>query len=144
MAIIALQCPKATAVQISNAFEVSLLDTLQTLRLWKEGKIKPDMDMDTYPYKDIFSKELPSIREQKPSPQPKQGRNKIITAYMQVPVDTRVDAIKFCEQHNISIHVLRQPKRFLEHVSNEIRQQVGSVIVRKDKESGRLMVHREL
>jgi len=68
----------------------------------------------------------------------KRGRkgDKITKAFEAIP-EIPVDAETFAETHSVSLAVLRQSKRFDKTNIN------GSVKVKKDKESGKLMIWRE-
>lgn len=141
-AIVQMVKPNATTVEISIVFGVPLLEAVRAVKNFKEGKLRPDLDMDTYPYKDIFGNiEIPAVHETKPA---KPTRNKIVTAFMRIPVGIRTNAAEFCSENGISIHCLRQSKRFLEHVPEDIKRQIGTIIVRTNKDTKELLVWREL
>jgi hypothetical protein len=74
----------------------------------------------------------------------KRGRkgNRIVTALAAVPT-TQMSAEEFSKQHNVSITVLRQSKRFLEALPAEQRAEIGKINVRQDKDSRTLMIWRE-
>ena len=75
----------------------------------------------------------------KPKKEPKKrGRkgDKIKNAFGVIPT-TPVDAEAFIAEHNISLNVLRQAKRF------DTSGLTGAVHVRKDKDTGTLMVWRD-
>jgi len=69
----------------------------------------------------------------------KRGRkgNNIVTAFANVP-PTPTNAEKFAEEYKVSMAVLRQSKRF------DTAGLSGAIRVKKDKESGKLMIWREL
>ena len=70
-----------------------------------------------------------------PKKRGRQGSN-VINAFQAVPTTpTPVEA--FSAQYNVSIHCLRQAKRFDQTGLN------GAVRVKKDKETGMLMIWRE-
>ena len=72
------------------------------------------------------------------------GRScRIITAFHQVP-EVPTPALAFCEQHNISIHVARQSKRFLEKQPADVIAQIGTIHVRQQRETKCLMIWREI
>lgn len=68
----------------------------------------------------------------------KRGRNgdKIVNAFRAIPHDKPTDAEKFAKQHQVSIAVLRQSKRF-DRVGG------GIVHVKKDKATKTLMIWRD-
>ena len=68
----------------------------------------------------------------------KRGRNgdKIVNAFRAIPHDSPTDAEQFANQHNVSIAVLRQSKRF-DKVGG------GVVHVKKDKGTKTLMIWRD-
>jgi len=76
------------------------------------------------------TKKVPTVK--------KRGRNgdKIVNAFRAIPHDSPTDAEKFAKQHNVSIAVLRQSKRF-DKVGG------GVVHVKKDKSSKTLMIWRD-
>lgn len=73
----------------------------------------------------------------------KRGRkgNKIQLALAAVPT-TPVSAEQFSKEHNVSIAVLRQAKRFLAEMPAEVQAQIGNVCVRQDA-TKQLMIWRE-
>ena len=75
----------------------------------------------------------------KPIKSPKQrGRkgNNVATAFCAIP-PTAVSLEAFSLQYNVSMHVLRQAKRF------DTSGTTGKVRCKKDKETGTLMIWRE-
>lgn len=74
----------------------------------------------------------------------KRGRkgDKIANALSAVPT-TQVPAEEFSKQHNVSLAVLRQSKRFLDQMSPEQRAAIGKINVRQDKATHTLMIWRE-
>jgi len=68
----------------------------------------------------------------------KRGRkgNKIATAFAAIP-STPVAVVDFAKEHNVSVPVLRQSRRF------DSSDAVGKVMVRKDKVTGVLNIWRE-
>lgn len=75
----------------------------------------------------------------------KRGRkgDRIATALASVPT-TQVSAEQFSKEHNVSIAVLRQAKRFLSQMPAEQQAQIGTVCVRQDKATKQLMIWREV
>lgn len=74
----------------------------------------------------------------------KRGRkgDKIAKALQSVP-QTPVPVAEFVKQHNISLAVLRQSKRFLATLSPDVAKTIGKINVRQDKTSKQLMIWRE-
>lgn len=81
----------------------------------------------------------PETATKKPLPKQKRGRkgNRIENAFAAIPA-TPMSVMAFIEQHAVSLAVLRQSKRFDKH------PELGNVKVKKDKDTGELMVWREI
>lgn len=73
----------------------------------------------------------------------KRGRkgNRIELAFRSI-TETPVPVEMFMKQHNVSLAVLRQSKRFIETLSPEVATEIGTINVRQDKTSKKLMVWR--
>lgn len=95
----------------------------------------PRLSVDMKPSSDTAEKKLPQKRGRK--------GDKISQALLAIPT-TRVDAEQFVQQHNVSINVLKQAKRFVENLDPTVRENFGTVFVRQDKLTKRLMIWREL
>ncbi|MCK9369707.1 hypothetical protein M0R04_07345 [Candidatus Dojkabacteria bacterium] len=74
----------------------------------------------------------------------KRGRkgDKITQALFQV-TEIPEPALEFAQQHNVSLAVLKQAKRFIATMSEYDRGLIGKVIVKQDKETKIQMVWRE-
>jgi hypothetical protein len=150
-----IEAYKPTDDQAIRVFGVSSEQFNTVKRLNKEGVFKPDVSFDVRPYEHFFSDKNPvttivtSPTTSKPTiatftrdtlqsiGEKKRGRpgTKITTAFKNVPT-TPVPVDEFARQHNVSIAVLRQSKRF------DTNGQ-GKVHVRK-RDSGELMIWREV
>jgi len=75
----------------------------------------------------------------------KRGRkgDKIQRALLAVPT-TPISVDQFCQDHSVSIAVLRQSRRFIKKMDKVVRDQIGEVKVRQDKTSKQLMIWREV
>ena len=126
-------------------------DTLETARELKaNGTIVPCTDIDFSQYDSLLGVKKPAATDTstsankpatatKPTRTPKKrGRkgSKIANAFAAIPAEP-TDATAFISEHNISMAVLRQAKRF------DRTGLDGAVHVRKDKESGNLVVWRD-
>ena len=126
-------------------------DTLETARELKDnGTITVATDIDFSQYDSVLGVKKPSGTDTstttakpatatKPTRTPKKRGRKgsnIVNAFGAIPV-TPTDAEAFITEHNISMAVLRQAKRFDKSGLD------GAVHVRKDKESGNLVVWRD-
>ena len=137
----------ATAVK-TFGFAADALATAYELKA--VGTITPSTDIDFSQYDSVLGVKKPATEATststakpatatKPTRTPKKrGRkgDKIKNAFAAIPV-TPINADAFITEHNISMAVLRQAKRF-DHTGI-----VGGVHVRKDKESGELVVWRD-
>lgn len=146
------------------------LDTARTLRA--AGSMRASRNMDVSKYGDIFSAPtgtfptngesqttirnarnlggttthaMPETASRRIKPPQKRGRkgDKITRALQAVPL-TRVSVEEFMAQHDVSLAVLRQSKRFIEKLDAETQTQIGKINVRQDKESKTLMIWREM
>lgn len=74
----------------------------------------------------------------------KRGRkgDKILKALTSVPT-TQVPVDQFIQQHDVSLAVLRQAKRFVASLDPAQAQQIGRINVRQDKTTKQLMIWRE-
>lgn len=158
---------RPTDPQICSAFGLSL-DELNTARsLLGAGSlfVSKKLKLDTYP--NIFTEEAiasPTIsvarttvgpgatkhqmpetagrRHREPQKRGRKG-SKISNALMAVPME-RMPVDDFIRQHDVSLAVLRQSRRFIETLPDDVRNSFGTVHVRQDKTSKTLMIWREL
>lgn len=74
----------------------------------------------------------------------KRGRkgDKILKALTSVP-KTQMPVDQFIQQHDVSLAVLRQAKRFVASLDPTQAQQIGRINVRQDKTTKKLMIWRE-
>lgn len=85
--------------------------------------------------------ETASKRVREPQKRGRKG-NKIATALAAVPTtQTPVDV--FTQQHDVSVAVLRQSKRFIERLPVEVQRQIGRINVRQDPTTRKLMIWRD-
>ena len=144
-----------TDAQATSAFAVSQ-DELNTARtMEKDGVFTPPADIDFSQYetelKSLEGIKKPTTKTTAPTPAEKpitatkpkkeakkRGRkgDKIVKAFQAVP-STAVNAEEFAKQHNVSMAVLRQAKRF------DTTGLPGAVKVKKDRTAGVLMIWRE-
>lgn len=106
--------------------------------------VKPTMSAVTTKQGNATSYAKPETASRKAKEPQKRGRkgDKIATALSAVPME-RTNAEEFAKQHNVSIAVLRQSKRFLEQMTPEQRAAIGTICVRQDKDTRTLMIWRE-
>jgi hypothetical protein len=115
----------------------------------KFAGIFPDIDdnMDTQPiiqHDPVISNRPETYTKKVIIKEPqKRGRkgSKIVQALFAVP-NIPVSAKWFSEEHDISLAVLRQSKRFTEHLSPEDTKKIGKICVKQNKEKI-LMIWRE-
>jgi hypothetical protein len=86
----------------------------------------------------------PESATKRPKEPQKRGRkgDKIARALASVPT-SQVPVDQFIRQHDVSLAVLRQSKRFLDALPVEQRRAIGKINVRQDKSSKVLMIWRE-
>lgn len=152
---------------ICSALGVST-DELQTARdLENAGTFMPTPDLDVDAYSKLFgdssivapkteaktesfvkptstgSGQPPATATKKVATPKKRGRkgDKIEKAFLSIPT-TPVSAEQYAQDNGISLHVLRQVKRFTEK-KPEVFKELGNVHVKKDKKSKTLMVWQE-
>lgn len=141
-----------------KAFKVSL-DELKTAKnLRQNGLFNQNPKFNSSKYGDIFVNagnedstisvhQYPQTATKKTAksiPNQKRGRkgNKIITALISVPNEP-VSAEIFSANHNISIAVLRQAKRFTTKLDQQSINAIGKICVKTDKTTKQLMIWRE-
>lgn len=153
-----------TDEQICKVFNLSE-DELSTARqLRQSGTFVPSQTLDVSKYSNLFTAASPiastptaktatATVHTKPqtatkkavmkTPQ-KRGRkgDKIVKAFMAVPT-TPVSVEEFMKQHNVSLAVLRQSKRFIQKMDQTTAQMIGRVNVKQDKSTKQLMIWRE-
>jgi len=141
-----------------KAFKVSL-DELKTAKnLRQNGLFNQNPKFNSSKYGDIFvnaEKENSTIsihqypqtatkRTVQVIPNQKRGRkgDKILNALRSVPNEP-VTAESFSINHNISIAVLRQAKRFTTNLDQASISAIGKICVKTDKTTKQLMIWRE-
>lgn len=148
--------------QATDVFGVSQ-DELDTARdMFRAGSLRPSTDLDVEQYGEQLSALLDTIlNEPTPVPEPtdapvsavekpvtaskprrepkKRGRKgtKISDAFANVPSEP-VELEKFATENSVSVAVLRQSKRF------DKTGLPGNIRIRKNKETGVLMISREV
>lgn len=156
---------KPSPVAICAAFKLSPaeLKTAQSLR--DAGTFIPNRNLDVTKYSDIFKADVEEIlpttnktvtatvhsfpetatKKQVIKVPQKRGRkgNKIVDALLAVPT-TPVSVESFTQEHDISVAVLRQAKRFIENMTPEQQTQVGNVYVKQNKDTKTLMIWKEV
>jgi hypothetical protein len=147
---------KPSSDTICKTFRISVdeLQTAQNLR--SSGKfVNPKQSTAVVKYGNIFNTvdndnlsihELPQTATKRTihtTPR-KRGRKgtKIISALRLVP-ETPVLVDDFSKQHDISVAVLRQAKRFISALPVEESSEFGSIIVKQDKQTKQLMIWKE-
>ena len=156
-----------TTAAICVAFNLSPQELSTAIRLREAGTFIPNSKLDVSKFAGIFPEiseellELPisqlkisttTIHSRPESatkkiivkqPQ-KRGRkgDKIAQALFAV-TNTPTPVDQFTREHNISLAVLRQSKRFTEHMSETDIQRIGKINVKQDKSSKVLMIWRE-
>lgn len=158
-----------TDVQIRQAFGLSQ-DELDTARsLLAAGSFRVTKNLDTSKYPNVFDAETlatsttpsvgavqrlgqratvhtrPETAQRRSYVPQKRGRkgNKISNALLSVPT-TRIPVEDFIRDHDVSLAVLRQSRRFIERLEPETRASIGVVHVRQDKVSKKLYIWREM
>lgn len=156
-----------TNAAVCAVFNLSTQELATAVKLRDAGTFAPNKKLDTTKFANIF----PDITDQdtmivtsnvkvgtatvhsRPEtatkrstikiPQ-KRGRkgDKISTALFAV-TNTPIPIEQFTHDHNISLAVLRQSKRFTEHMTTEDIQRIGKINVKQDKNSKVLMIWRE-
>jgi hypothetical protein len=160
-----------TDTQVCSVFGVTQgeLDTARTLRT--SGTFAPNPTLDVGKYSSYFKTPgasaptqtvhatpsalkatskvtttvhtKPETATKKAKVPQKRGRkgNRIELAFRSV-TETPVPVETFMKQHNVSLAVLRQSKRFIEGFGPTIATQIGIIDVRQDKTTKQLMVSR--
>ena len=105
------------------------------------GTVRPTPKTEDVPTSTVMPTVLPAppVTATKPIKQPKKrGRkgSKIVDAFAAIPVEP-TNADEFAQQHNVSMAVLKQSKRF------DKTGLGGNVRVKKDRQAGIMMVWRE-
>jgi hypothetical protein len=150
---------KPTDEQICTAFHLSADELSVARQLRDQGTFIASQNFDVQKYQNLFT---PSASQTKSTatihtkpetatkksvikvPQ-KRGRkgNKIQAAFLAIPT-TPMSVESFIKDHNVSVAVLRQSKRFIQSMEPTIQQQIGKINVRLDKESKKLMIWKEV
>lgn len=76
-------------------------------------------------------------------PQKRGRKGDKISRALQAVTTTPVAVDSFIKQYGVSLAVLRQSKRFLEKMDNNVAKKIGKINVRQDKNSKQLMIWRE-
>jgi hypothetical protein len=155
-----------TDTQIQDAFNVTQdeLDTARSLR--NSGTFAPNKHLDVSKYGRYFktsgtSAPTQTVHAGKPTstkssitvhakpetaskkakvPQ-KRGRKGIkISMAFQAITETPVPVDTFMKQHDVSLAVLRQSKRFIKDLDPTVAATIGTINVRQDKTTKKLMV----
>lgn len=157
---------KPSQVAICAAFRLSPAELKTAMSLREAGTFAANPNLDVTKYTDIFQigddvtpsnttmkavtatvhsfPETASKRVVVKTPQ-KRGRkgNKIADALLAVPT-TPVAVDLFTQEHDVSVAVLRQAKRFIEKMTPEQATQVGNIIVKQNKDTKTLMIWKEV
>lgn len=154
---------KPTDEQVCNAFGLSQ-DELDTARaLLDAGTLLVKRGMDLSNVENIFTAvesevgiaqraataatryAMPETASRPVRAPAKRGRKgtKITDALLAVPL-VSIPVDDFVAQHGVSIAVLRQSRRFAAGLPDDVRQSFGTVHVRQDKATKRLMIWREV
>jgi hypothetical protein len=148
---------KPTDEQVCATFGLSQ-DELDTARVMASaGAFRANANFDFSRYPNVFTAPLmtnpttassfqkPESASKRPKVPQKRGRkgDKIITAFQAVPT-TQVPIDDFIQEHGVSLAVLRQSKRFLGKLDQEMAAKIGKINVRQDKATKRLMIWREV
>lgn len=161
---------KPTDAQICVAFGLSQdeLDTARTLR--QAGSFRASPNLDVAKYANVFTGDtvqvatavntstsfgktkpgsatthtMPETASKRIRPPQKRGRkgDKISRALMAVPT-TQTPVETFMAEHDVSLAVLRQSKRFIEKLDADVQATIGQINVRQDKATKTLMIWRE-
>ena len=148
---------KPTDETICRTFKITLAEWITAKQLWQLGVFQSNPKINIKQYEGIFNvqpiiplttteTDLPETATKRSVAHPhKRGRksNKIITAFLAVPEDP-IDIIEFAAQYNVSVAVLKQSKRFLTNVDDDTKQQIGTINIRKNKETKQLMIWKTL
>lgn len=143
--------------QICKSFQVTQneLDTARKMR--SAGTFSTSKNLDVSKYSNFFvpvdstkplgdnttthiRPESASKKETSPQKRGRKGNNiqAALNAVPAIPVDVNL----FMQQHNVSLAVLRQSKRFLEKMDATMSKKIGHVNVKKDKTTKSLMIWR--
>lgn len=140
---------------ICRSFHVTQ-DELDTARKMRDvGTFSTSKNLDLSKYTNFFVAEtikasdnatvhaLPESATKKFKSPQKRGRKgtTIQTAFSAVPT-APVEVSAFMQQHNISLAVLRQSKRFLGKMDADMSKKIGHINVKKDKTTKALMIWR--
>lgn len=154
---------KPSDAVICNIFNLNYMELQTANKLREAGTFAPNQHLDTSKFVGFFPDiddniDVQPIIQNNPminnrpetytkkvivkEPQ-KRGRkgSKIVQALFAVP-NIPVSAKWFSEEHDISLAVLRQSKRFTEHLSPEDIKKIGKICVKQNKEKI-LMIWRE-
>lgn len=95
--------------------------------------------------KHVISPPESASKREYPTHRSRRGRksNKIINALLSAPT-TPVPVEAFMAEHDVSLPVLRQAKRFAEAADPETAAKIGTVRVRQNRITRELMIWKEL
>lgn len=74
------------------------------------------------------------------TPQKRGRKGDKITSALMSATATPVPVSDFMKQHNVSLAVLRQAKRFIEKMDADTQAKIGKVVVKQDKTTKQLMI----
>lgn len=154
---------KPSQAAICTAFNLTPAELKTAISLREAGTFAPNKNLDTTKYVGVFSSD--DVTERTPAvynptatihsmpvtatkrivqktPQ-KRGRkgSKITDALLAVPTSP-MSVDDFVKEHNVSVAVLRQAKRFIEKMTAEQAAQVGNVVVKQNADKV-LMIWKE-
>lgn len=132
---------------IMSAFGLTAAELVTARRLRAAGAIKPAASIDYNNYKHVFGNpaQKPETATKRSAIKhvAKRGRKgeKIAAALLSAPT-TPMPVDQFMSQHDISLPVLRQAKRFIAKLDPALQTQIGDVKVKQDKTTRELMIYR--
>ena len=144
---------KPSLEQITKFLEVTSDELEFATEMRQNGYFEASSDLDVNKYDGIFTgtmvepevtdKPITATKKFKIKVKKKRGRkgDKITSAFAAIPT-TPVDVISFSKQYGISVPVLRQSKRFLSNMDQEFVKSIGTINVRKDKVTKKLVIWR--
>lgn len=156
---------KPSDLAICAAFKLSPAELRTAVSLRNAGTFAPNKNLDVSKYTNVFQMdedvtlgeetvktitatvhsfpESATKRTITKIPQ-KRGRkgSKITDALLAVPTSP-VSVETFTKEHDVSVAVLRQAKRFIEKLSPDQVAKIGNVVVKQDKNTKTLMIWRE-
>lgn len=135
--LVLVQRFELSEVEACNAFGVTRQELVVAKDLQTRGVFAPNDTLNTAIYSDFFVKlrsgELEHLQK---TFKPKGARPSKITMAFEAITNRPQKVDEIIEKHGVSLAVLRQSKRF-------DKGNVGQIHIRKDKETGELMVWRD-